>query len=136
MEGRGKEGWTDTARRLLLTLTSVKGFQWDSSPGKLEVWGPGLTGDVALRVEIACEDCAGDCERAAAVNNEGTGQKLVGYPDSLGSTYTIPQDISRPSVIFLRKGSWRSLTNVMGKRASAKSQMALIAGYCLALEGW
>ena len=136
MEGRGKEGWTDTARRLLLTLRSVNGFSGILVRGRLEIWGPRRTGDVALRVEIACEDCAGDCERAAAVDKEGTGQKLVGYPDSLGCTYTIPQDISRPIVIFLRKGSWRSLMNVMGKRASAKSQMALIAGYCLALGGW
>ena len=47
--------------------------------------------------------------------------------DSLGCTYTTPHDISRPSVIFFRNGRWRSLTKVMGKSASAKSQMALIA---------
>lgn len=56
-------------------------------------------------------------------------------PEILGCTYTTPHDISRPSVTFFRNGRWRSLTNVMGKSASAKSQMALIAVHDSAFVG-
>lgn len=89
-----------------------------------------------MRIEPAGEDCSCDCERPATVNEEQISHELVDYPNSLGRTYTIPHDISRPSVTFLRNGRWRSLTNAMGKTASAKSQIALIASQCLALRGF
>lgn len=61
--------------------------------------------------------------------------ELSDDPVILGCTYTTPHDISRPSVTFFRNGRWRSLTNVMGKSASAKSQIALIAVHDSAFGG-
>ena len=86
-----------------------------------------------MEVEIASEDCSCNCERPINVSNNGSSYELVDYPDIVGCTYIISHDISRPSVIFLRKGSWRSLTKVIGNMASAKSQIALIAARFLTL---
>ena len=62
-------------------------------------------------------------------------EELSDDSDSLGCTYATPHDISRPSVLFFRNTRWRSLTNFMGKSASAKSQMALMAVLYLAFLG-
>lgn len=63
------EGWgTNTASKLLLTLTSSLGSQRCFYEGRLESWYGRRTGNIALRIEVARENCARDCKRTAAVD--------------------------------------------------------------------